>query len=585
MLIGLPAPAAAETHGLPRAGDLVGPVAPPPFALAELTRESFLERRTALIADLTGTAGKAGDRGDLLMRLAELYLAQGLAPEGRSVIERLEPDRLSPRQGARLDALRMAFDTLGGQAPEPLDERFGSWPDRPLWAALRHIGAGDMTTAGPDLQRAFNRLEAYPPAFDELVLPRLLEAAVETGQWQLARAMAAEAEANPVLRNEEEFGFLLGLAAERNGKLVAALDAYRETAAGTGRAAARARLALIRMGRDTGTLTPEEERELLDQSAALWRGDALELETLIRLARVQHDLGTDVESLETIARLRERFPNSDEADTAGDWAAGLLRDWYDRGASGAIPAGAYMAGHVRLARRYRFFPGYDRSSERFADRMLELGATAAAEREYGLTRDHLKAAEEVELANVTPRRLEELRLKRAEALEAGGQAEEALALLAAQAETDDASLADRRNLMRARLHEAAGHIDAVLETRVAQPSPDYLRILARAHYAQGDWTAARDTYARLRASGGISLDRDDAINLLLAAYRLGDQGTVRTLAAERPELTEIPKWKEIAGELSDAPQGPLRRQAAKDTLQEAGDTLQSLQAATRGSEG
>jgi len=153
-------------------------------------------------------------------------------------------------------------------------------------------------------------------------------------------------------------------------------------------------------------------------------------------------------------------------------------------------------------------------------------------------------------------------------------------VLAHGIDTDTTALHDRLNLLRAQLFDATGEHGQVLQTQVLRPSEDYLRIKAEAHFAREDWAAAKAAYARLWHRQGDGLRFADAIRLVLAAHRAGDEEMTLALAKAFPELTDIPQWSEIAGSLmQEAPAVlPLREETARARVEEARKTLERLRA-------
>jgi len=561
-------------------------VLPPAFDLARHGETSFLEQRAALQAAFAGA--RAGtQKAAALLDLAEFFMAQAMVPEGRSILSGLDGLPLAPDAAARRDAIALGLDLLdplGGSltsaAHGRLDDSWAGWADQPLFLALERIRRGDFPGAAPHLEGALKRLETYPASFEAAVLPGLLQAAVETRHWQLARDLAARFAAHPELRDGSAYHFLLGRAAQAGGELVAAFDSYARVAAGSDQWAQRARLALVQLGQQTDTLSDEDARALLAQARRIWRGDALALQTLLALAEVDIALGDTVAALEVLAEITASFPDSPAAAAAREQAQDLLNAYYERAAAGETPLAELMEGHLRISLDYRFAPGFDALAEMFARRFLAAGASDVAAGEYGAIHDYLAVSRDLGLQEVAPARLDELRLKQAEALLTGGQHEAAAAVLARGIDTDRTALHDRLNLLRAQLFDATGEHGQVLQTQVLRPSEDYLRIKAEAHFAREDWAAAKAAYARLWHRQGDGLRFADAIRLVLAAHRAGDQEMTLALAEAFPELTDIPQWSEIAGSLmQEAPAVlPLREETARARVEEARKTLERLRA-------
>ncbi len=584
--------AALPGQGQGRA-DRVDPVMPAALDLARFDAARFIEDRATLLAALAAARGDGGakaapgpDAVAALLDLAELSLAHGMVPEGRSFLAGL-PDELSPEMTDRRDALALGLWALGHEATPPGDAAArllgpdaAGWPDQPLFLAEAAIRSGDLAGAAPYLPGALARLGGLSKPVEALLLPGLLEAAVVAADWGLARSFAQRFADHPGMTDGSAYHFLLGRTAESGGDLVAAFDSYATASRGADLWAHRARLALIDLGRETGTLPLEDARILLEQSLALWRGGDEALAVLQRLAIVETTLGDDVAALETLASIQQRHPETSAAASARQQSRGLIESLYERGLSGEMPLAGFLEAHRRVALNFAFQPGLSELAERLADHLLQAGASGAAAREYGAVHDTLAAARDLELAEVAEGDLDRLRLKQAEALLRGGQYAEATTILAQGLEGDDAAARDRLNLLRALLFSATEAPIAVLETAMQAPSEAYLRIRAEAHFAQGDWAEAQRAYDGLWQQLGQALPPADAINLLLSAHRGGDSATTLKLSQAFPDLAQSPYWAEIAEALAQAAPEmfPLRESTARQRVGTAEDALRRLEA-------
>lgn len=562
-----------------------GPVQPPPFDLAPVDGQDFVAARRDLILRLSRAqaADDAAAADAARLDLAELHLSQVLTAEARSILDAVAPDRLEPRQAARWRALDLALRVLAGgdeplPATAPLGPDFSSWADGPFWQSLDLIRLSGPAGAGAELDLAASRLDAYSRPLREYALPRLLEAAIETAQWRLARDLAGQFDLYPALKQSESYRFLLGRAAEKGGDLIAAFDSYAAAADGRGVYAARARLALIEMGLSSETLTPDEGVLLLTAFTGDWRGDAYALRGLQRLADLLRDQGETVRSLLVLGQIVTDFTETDTASLARQQARTLIVDYYDRGVAGEIPLATFLDAHRQIARDFRYLPVFAEQAERFADRFLAAGASSVAEQEYAAVEETLALERDLEIQEVPPERLDALRLKRIEALLRGGQAAAAATLAERGIDSNLPDLVVQLGLLRARIYSDLGQAEPVLATAGAGAGTDHRRLLAEAHFTRGEWTAAKALYSALWEELGADLPFTDALRLLLAAHRSGDAALVARLARAVPDLAAIPQWTTIAASLADkAPDLlPLRAASAQERLDEAEKTLDAL---------
>ncbi|WP_334062581.1 hypothetical protein [Limimaricola cinnabarinus] len=547
----------------------------------------YLERRGALIAALGAAPGPRA-RADLLLDLAALSVGAALAPEARSYLDGLPqpgPEGLDAAQQRRRDRIMLAaWGVDGGTLSPPLPARrqieaeAGDWAERPVWRALALAREGEPQAAGAALSRLDPALDALAPALRAAVLPELLEAAIDAKLWEAAHGLAQRFDAHAELRGGSAYRFLLGRAAQAGGNPVMAFDSYAMAAGGSDAWAQRARLALIDLGRATGTLPPEDGAALLRQSWHLWRGDALEIATLERLAEVEHGRGETEAAIRALTEIQRRHGDSDAARDSGARLDEMVAELYARGGSGALPIGAFVAAHRRVSPDLMFRPGFAAQAEKLAARLYEIGATDAAAREYAALRDQLAVMRDLGLEPVPQARLDALRLAQAEALLRGGQtAQAAKALGTAPASAPE--LRDRMAYLRARLSSAAGDGAGVIATRMDVPSESYRRLRATALFDRGDWAAARDDYLALWREAPARLGPAEAIRLLLSAHRAGDAALVDELLAELPRLARSPELAEIARSLAPvAPLAlPIGQKSATDRMQDADAALRRLE--------
>ncbi|MFD1342037.1 hypothetical protein [Litorisediminicola beolgyonensis] len=549
----------------------LGPL--PALRLPEIADEPFFETRTRFLGAL---AADQIPHEETFLSLAALHLAHGFLPEARAYLDAA----YAPEADARAAALDIAigvFEMEGAarqsSPPPPMPE---TWPDAPLYDALARlfVGAYDV----PGFAAALERLDSLPVPLLSRALPVFFSHAVEIEEWRTARDLAMRFADVPGLSDAPVYHYLLGRVAEAGGEDVAALDSYRRAAEGRDRAAQEARLAIVALGQRTGTLTAEDAVELLEVARWMWRGDPLEIVLLERLVAALVETGDRVRALEILADLSETQIDPTVAAAAVEQADSLLDAFYSAGAKGDLPLSAFVDGHDRLTLDYRFAPGFDRYTERLANRLLELGATTAAAERFGEIRDHIAVAHDLGLASIAPERRDSLRLDEAEALLAGGQDSRAAEILSAALTSENRDLAARAAVLRAQAFQATGLTDELLSLTPETPSARVLALKAEALYARGDWEAAMLAYETLRAEGREAFGEAEAARLLLAAHRAGRGDDVVRLAAELPELAEVPHWAGLASEIGATRPDllPLRRNAIEAEMDEAERSLNRL---------
>ncbi len=562
---------------------------PPALYLGPRPERPFLEERAARMEAVIAAGDRQPDQARALTDLAEFYFAHAMAAEGLSVLGAVGGEEVPPAHRLRAQAFELALGLIDARdrmltprAEALLDPVHAEWPDQPLFLAMSHIRDGSCVDARTLLDEAAQRLSRFPAPVRARVLPGFLECAIDTGQWQLARDIAASFEDYPELRDGGAYHFLLGQVAEAVNEPLAAFDSYARVMDGRDIWAHRARRALVTLGLTRDALSTSDAIRLLKLEAEMWRGDDSAGDVLDELASLQIIAGRKVDAIETYGLLITRRSGTAQATAAQQKARALIEDLYRKGSEGEIPLGRFMADHQRISRYFRFTQSFALASELFADTFRKAGATKVAAEEYATTHDYLTAAQDLGITTAEEGQLSRLKVKEAETLLAGGQFMALGALLLQPISLTDPELKRRFDLVSARYFDETGQTAELLaEGQGAEEGEETIQILrlrALARFERGEWAPAAAAYGQLHAREGAEMRLPDAIRYLLAAHRSGADSRAAELAGEFPSLTELPGWAEIArGLTSEAPALlPLREETARARIEKAQETLDSL---------
>ena len=560
---------------------------------------SFIDERGMIMEALMAAQGRAsaqwgmsGATADALMALARLHYRHGFGPEGLSILQGLEGASLSEAQALRRATLELALGLidprrearLTDRAREMLGPDYADWPDQRLFRAIDAARRLRFSEAAEDLPEARDRLSRLPKGYQAAVLPDLLEAAIATRQWRVARDLALEFRKHAALADSAAFHYLLGRAAEAGNDMLAAFDSYVAAAEKHDLYGHRARTAVIALGLEGDYITLEEARVLLQEEAQKWRGDDYALAVLKDLAALDQADDDKVGAIHTLGTIMDRFPESADAGLARQKARSLIAEVYDDGVAGKMPLGDFLQAHRIIAPDFRFEPGFDAQAERFATRFLTAGSTLVAAQEYEAVHDHLAVARDLGLTEVDDQRLDELRLKQARALTLGGQYDTALSVLRDPMTSGLSELEDERAQLLTQLYADTGQSAAVLETTLSSPDITVLRLKADAYFDRGEWAQAQAAYQEVWDELGNDLPLEDGIQFLLSAYRNNDLSTTAVLTKSFPDLTTIPQWAAIAEGLVDpaAELWPLRTDTARMRMDAATRALEDVQTVVPG---
>ncbi|WP_139210010.1 hypothetical protein [Palleronia pelagia] len=445
------------------------------------------------------------------------------------------------------------------------------WDDA---AALRAHAAQEMgrtDAARALLKPAQDSLPSLPVELRSLVLPTLLDIAIAAEDWDTGAALAAAYPDIPALADQPGYWLRLGRVAELRDDPLTAFEGYLRASRGDDADAQRARIALVRLGRSTGTLAPDQQRALLDQIRWAWRGDEVALDGLSLLAEVAREAGDPLGALSALAQILRDFDDPAVRNNTRARAETMVAAFYGAGASGEIGLSAFLDGHSSIEAEWRLDGMFHAHAGRLAEILLDRGMTAAAAREARNLRELMVVAEELGAMDPAPElaraliRTELAAYLQSNRIDAASELASALPL-----PVNDPDLAALLGELAAR-----GGIAPV------EGGARALRTRAERAFEAEDFETAHSLYSDYWDARPDSFAFRDAVRLMIAAYRSERPDTVARLSAEIPQLTELPEWDEIAQSLTRAlapPEDPARR-----VLSNAG-TLASLERAARASD-
>jgi tetratricopeptide (TPR) repeat protein len=526
------------------------------------------------------------------MDLATLHLKHGHYAEALSSVDRIEPAYLNRKQREDLASLRAVSEVMAPvraviDTPYVFeDPAYDAWPDQILWRTMHAIrSAKEVDSAA--LEQSFDILDRhYPEVYKSDVYPYLLEAALSASQWGTAKRIATVLAERPELQKGSSYDFLIGLAAYKAERMLDAYDAYRKAALGSDVYAQRARIGLVQIGLETETMSAEDAESILEDHRYSWRGDGYEVDLLLKLADLKLARGDRPGTMLALGQVFTRYPEDPAAEAAEAVARGLLNAFYKEGTTEEISLPEFMSGHRTIEPVYHFVSGFEDYHVAFADHLLDRGLTLAAAQEFGTAAEYLQVAKDLGLWEIDAIKLHGLRLRRAEAEWAGGQAALAAITLAPIKATGQAGFDDKVNTLRAEVFSALDNPDEVVATAVELRTPRYVRMLAEAFFTKGDWDEAVRHYGELRAEHGEAYEAGDAISHVLAAYRAEDLEAMLPIVEAFPEIMQSAAWGEVAAGLSQEPASikPLSDANVRSRIAQAEASMASVRAATAGAE-
>ncbi|EPX78033.1 hypothetical protein Salmuc_03355 [Salipiger mucosus DSM 16094] len=560
------------------------PVMPERLDLDQHARADFSDDRSRLMSELARQSDNVIERMRVRLDLGTFLLSHLMVPEGLSAMEEIPRAALPETDALQLDAVSDALTAASGSLSSEFrildDEAYADWPGFDYWNAVRHLSRDDYAAAEPFLEGAFRHLQQQPDVHKEAYLKRILEGAIETGNWSLARTVAEHFDEHPDMKDTPAYHFLIGRAAKRIGRTLDAFDAFRQASLGEDAYAQRARLAIVDIGLETGAMPLEDAERFLRESIPLWQGDKLEIQALERFFEVSKDLDRPVQALLAISKMFRGFPHSEESNAYRSPARDLLMDLYEKGQSGEISLSEFAAAHRQLVGPYRYFPGFDVAHGMYAETLRGKGATSAAANEYRDIADHLDVARDLDIIPVDKLTVSRAYLNQAEALVAGSQFERALGILEEPVASEVPDIRDRALELKAEAHANLGDEDEVLAVQPETRTPRLLRMKADAYAFKTQWREAVAMLEELRSTHPDEMTRADAVRLLLASHRADQPSTAQSVLEAYPDLFESDAFRDIASGMiyASAPLSPLKRDNADARIDRATQAIEAINA-------
>jgi tetratricopeptide (TPR) repeat protein len=522
-------------------------------------RGSLSEVRQALLDSVVAAPPEGVDAARL--DLARFYFAHGLATEALAVLRLIsnENERLASDPQVRL--LRGASEFLGNNY-----ERAAEMLNDPVLAGERDAlpWQGAIAAISRDWLSAVVRFDVSAPLIADYA-PRVrarlrllaAEARLAVGDSDGASLYLEEVlEEDPNMAERAQLDFLLGRRAKMDGDTAAARSLWLNVAAGSHRPSrARARLALVELGLETGSLLVKDAIAGLERLRSDWRGDGFELVLLQRLAELHVASGDYGSALGTLREAVSAMPDSPYAAEARARLGEVFTEVILGGSSESFAPPAALSLTQEFKDLIPAGPDGDRLIAHLADRLVEAdqfdeAATLLADQ----VAHRLHGEEKVR----TGARLAWIRLL---------EPKPVLVLTALNASLPEAGFAslpeqlerDRRHL-RARALALLGRTAEAMALLDGDDSDDALRLNAEFLWADKDWQAAAGILEKLAPppADGLSLSEADSevLHNLAVAYSLsGQQDDLSRIGGDYGGAMAATAWRDdfarLTGELEE----------------------------------
>ncbi len=290
--------------------------------------EKFLPRLDALIK--AASAMPPEQKTSVRLELANFYMARGMYQEARGVTNLILSETRQGTEEAAVLMVHAIASILIGHPERALKDlaspAIGNGYDAQLWKGFAFARQEKWAEAREKFKNSEFSIASLPLELQRLVTLDSMRAALEVKDYAGAARRRSELDVIGVPADmKPELAVLRGRLAEALGHDKDAVDAYRFAAYSSDRqASAEARLLGALLSHKRGELGQAELLRELETLSAIWRGDAIELMTLNRMAQIYADTGRYVDSLSAAKTATRMQPNSELARQSQDGASALF---------------------------------------------------------------------------------------------------------------------------------------------------------------------------------------------------------------------------------------------------------------------
>jgi tetratricopeptide (TPR) repeat protein len=317
-----PAGAAAE-----RASTAVRPI----FDVGEWRKnrsENFMARERVLAA--AAAAAGSDQRTPARVDLARLYLARGMYPEAKGVLDLAVADAKQGQEDPVALIVHAVASALMGRPELALKDlanpAIGTNYDSQLWKALACARQGKWAEAREKFKNVEFAITSLPIELQRIVITEAMHASLKVRDYSGAAKRAADLEVIGLAPEQKPaIAVLRGRLAEALGHDKDALSEYRMAVDSADRAAAaEGKLLEIALRQKRDEISPADAMHELETLSVMWRGDGIEVKALVMMARLYSDAGRYGESLAADRTATRLQPNSEVSRQGQDESAALF---------------------------------------------------------------------------------------------------------------------------------------------------------------------------------------------------------------------------------------------------------------------
>ncbi len=294
--------------------------------------EKFLPKLDALIK--AAAAARPELKAQARLELANFYMSRGMYQEARGVTNLILSETNQGNEDAAVLMVHAVASVLIGHPERALKDlaspAIGNGYDSQLWKGFAFARQEKWADAREKFKNAEFAIAALPPELQRIVAVDAMRASLEVKDYAGASRRRSELEVIGIPNEmKPAIAVLRGRLAEALGHDKDALDAYRYAAQSRDRqASAEARLLEALLRHKRGELGQAELLRELETLSVTWRGDAIELRALNKMAQIYAETGRYADSLGAAKTATKLQPNSELSRQGQDAASALFAEIY-----------------------------------------------------------------------------------------------------------------------------------------------------------------------------------------------------------------------------------------------------------------
>ncbi|HEY0266603.1 MAG TPA: hypothetical protein VGC16_07620, partial [Rhizomicrobium sp.] len=481
--------------------------------------------------------------GPARLTLARFYLANGLGAEALGLLNLVQANDPALAGDAQLVTMRAAAEYMMGRYRDAHNELGGPGFDADrhaaFWRGLTEAAMENWKDAHTHLEQAGPVLNRYPARWQANAILADADAAMGLGRLDLADAA--------LQRLPRELDARQSLASElAQARLMAAESRYSEAVkhftivetGGNEALAARAIYYRTEAALKAGAVTPAQATEQLEKLRFRWRGDALELKTLRKLASLYFAANKWRDGLRTLRIATQSFNGEDAGRMAQDDMRGAFVNLFLKGGADKMKPVEQLGLFYDNLDLTPIGPDGDEMIRRMSDRLVQVDLLGPAANLLAYQVD--KRLDGIAKAQVATRL--------AAVYVMDHKPDKAVATIR---DSNITGLPDdemhKRLILEARAFAALKQWDNALDLIAVDQADDTKRLRADIYWESGNWAVAGQKAEEMLAGRDADpapltdSERAEAMRAAVAYSLAGDQPSL-----ERVRLRFAPKMKTTA---------------------------------------